>query len=87
MAEQIKLVNDDFQGHVDILRHACRGILVQEGKVLLCCESDNDKYIIPGGGVEGSETYAECCEREMLEETGIQVRAVTGYLVERKAIS
>ena len=80
MAEQIKLVNDDFQGHVDILRHACRGILVREGKVLLCCESDNDKYIIPGGGVEGSETYAECCEREMLEETGIQVRAVTGYL-------
>ena len=48
MAEQIKLVNDDFQGHVDILRHACRGILVREGKVLLCCESDNDKYIING---------------------------------------
>ena len=24
---------------------------------------------IPGGEVEGHEHYAECCEREMLEET------------------
>ena len=79
-AKHIQLINDDYLGHVEHLRHACRGILVRDGKVLLNYESNNSKYIIPGGGVEENETYAECCEREMLEETGMKVRAITEYL-------
>ncbi len=79
-ARTIRLVNDDYLGHVDVIRHACRGILVKDGKVLLSHETNNDRYIIPGGGVEGNETYAECCEREMLEETGMKVRAERGFL-------
>lgn len=78
--KQIEIINDDFLGRVEILRHACRGILVKDGKVLLCYEPVNDMYIIPGGGVEDNETFEECCEREMLEETGIKVRAVKRYL-------
>ncbi len=78
---QLQLINDDYLGHVDHLRHASRGILVKDGKVLLCYESNNDKYIIPGGGVEGNETYLECCEREMLEETGMKVRAAKEFLI------
>ncbi|SEA25042.1 Predicted acetyltransferase [Lachnospiraceae bacterium NK3A20] len=77
---QMQLINDDYLGHVDVLRHACRGILVHDGKLLLCYEPNSDKYITPGGGLEGNETYAECCEREMLEETGMKVRAETAYL-------
>ncbi|MBR5349083.1 MAG: NUDIX domain-containing protein [Lachnospiraceae bacterium] len=80
LAKQMKLINDDYLGHVEYLRHACRGILLKDDKVLLCYESKNGKYIIPGGGVEGYETYAECCEREMLEETGMKVRPVKGFL-------
>ena len=76
----IQLINDDYKGHVDILRHACRGILVHGGKILLVHESKENKYIIPGGGVENGETLEQCCEREMLEETGMKVRVGQNYL-------
>ena len=36
--------------------------------------------MIPGGGVEEGENYAQCCEREVLEETGFKVRATEEYL-------
>jgi predicted acetyltransferase/ADP-ribose pyrophosphatase YjhB (NUDIX family) len=78
--KQIQLVNDDYLGHVEILRHACRGILVRDGKILLCHEPKSGLYNIPGGGVEGYESYTECCEREMLEETGFKIKAITRYL-------
>ena len=68
--KKLELKNDDFLGYVKNLRHACRGILVKDGKVLLGYESKNNKYIIPGGGVENEETLEECCERKLLEETG-----------------
>ena len=76
----IQLINDDYKGHVDILRHACRGILVHDGKILLVLESKENKYIIPGGGVEKGETLEQCCEREMLEETGMKVRVGQNFL-------
>lgn len=66
--KQMLLVNDDYLGHVEVLRHACRGILVSDGKVLLCHEPESGLYIIPGGGVEGNESYEECCVREVLDE-------------------
>jgi len=78
--KQIQLINDDYRGHVEILRHACRGILVRDGKILLCHEPKSGLYNIPGGGVEGHESYTECCEREMLEETGFKIKAITRYL-------
>ena len=76
----IELINDDWQGRVDVLRHACRGILINDGKILLGYETKNDKYIIPGGGVEANETLTQCCEREMLEETGMAVKANLCFL-------
>ena len=77
--KKLQLINDDYLGHVDHVRHACRGIVVKDGKVLLSCESKFDKYMTPGGGLEDGETLAQCCEREILEETGIEVRAVSEY--------
>lgn len=73
---KLQLINDDYLGNVEHLRHACRGILVNNGKVLLSYETVFGKYIIPGGGVEEGETFQQCCEREMLEETGMKVRAL-----------
>ena len=78
--KKLQLINDDYLGHVEHLRHACRGILVNDGKLLLSFEAENDKYMIPGGGVDEGESFAGCCEREMLEETGMKVKAVKEYL-------
>ena len=78
--KNIQLINDDFEGKINNLRHACRGILYKDGNVLLGFESLENKYIIPGGGVEEGETLTDCCEREMLEETGMKVKARSEYL-------
>ena len=78
--QKIQLVNDDYQGHTDICRHACRGIVIKDGKILLSYETNEDKYTIPGGGVEDDETLAECCAREIKEETGIIVKPDEEYL-------
>ena len=78
--KKLELKNDDFLGYVKNLRHACRGIVVNDGKVLLGYEVKYNKYIIPGGGLEEGETYEQCCERELLEETGMQVRPKEEYL-------
>lgn len=80
MNKKIQLINDDYLGHFDICRHACRGIVIRDGKILLSYESNEDKYIIPGGGVEDDESLAECCVREILEETGIRVKPIENYL-------
>ena len=41
--KKLELKNDDFLGFVKHLRHACRGIVVHEGKVLLGYEENNNK--------------------------------------------
>ena len=61
-------------------RIACRGVILSEGKVLLVHEEALDKWLIPGGGLEEGETLAECCIREMAEETGILVQPKQCYL-------
>lgn len=49
--------------------------LVQDdqGRVLLIRRTDNGKHSIPGGGLEAGETVTQAVEREVLEETGIEV--------------
>ena len=78
--EVLQLMYDDYKGYIKTLRHACRGIIIEGGKVLLCYESNKGKYIIPGGGQENNESLEQCCEREMLEETGLVVTAKHAYL-------
>jgi 8-oxo-dGTP pyrophosphatase MutT (NUDIX family) len=49
-------------------------------KVLLTRRSDNSRWCLPGGAMEAGETIVECCEREVLEETGLRasVRRLVG---------
>jgi 8-oxo-dGTP pyrophosphatase MutT (NUDIX family) len=42
-------------------------------KLLLVCRADNHKWVLPGGGMERGESIAECCIREVWEETGLHV--------------
>ncbi len=46
-----------------------------QGRVLLMQRSDNRLWALPGGMVEVGETAAHAAEREVWEETGVQVRA------------
>lgn len=78
--DKLQLINDDYKGYVEHVRHACRGILLNGSNILLCYESKENRYIIPGGGLEEGETLEGACEREILEETGYEVKATDNYL-------
>lgn len=43
-------------------------------RILLTRRSDNGQWCLPGGAVDPGETVSEACVREVLEETGLQVR-------------
>jgi len=43
-------------------------------KVLLTQRTDNGLWCLPGGKMESGETLEECCQREVMEETGLEVR-------------
>jgi ADP-ribose pyrophosphatase YjhB (NUDIX family) len=49
-------------------------ILDDQGRILLTRRSDNGQWCLPGGRMESGESAAEACEREVFEETGLQVR-------------
>jgi ADP-ribose pyrophosphatase YjhB (NUDIX family) len=59
------------------------GVLIQDAGRLLLIKRGNDpergKWSVPAGFVDGGEDPARAAEREVLEETGLQVR-VTGLL-------
>lgn len=43
-------------------------------KILLQKRSDNGRWCFPGGAMDPGESAAEACEREIREETGLEVR-------------
>lgn len=44
-------------------------------KILLVRRSDNEKWAVPGGYMDPGESFSEACEREVKEETGLDVQA------------
>ena len=68
-----KITYEDFKGNVNILRHASRGVIINDNQILLSYQKKYDFYMLPGGGVENDETYFDACIREVLEETGYQI--------------
>jgi 8-oxo-dGTP pyrophosphatase MutT (NUDIX family) len=61
------------QGH---LRLGCSAVLLdgQGRQVLLTRRVDNGLWCLPGGKVDPGESVAESVAREVLEETGLEVR-------------
>ena len=69
----IDIVGEKYLGKWDKTRTACRGIIIDDEKILLSYETKNGQWMIPGGGLEDNETDKECCIREIAEETGMIV--------------
>lgn len=65
-------------------RIGCRGIVLRGDEILMSREENSDYWLIPGGGLEAGETLAQCCEREVREETGCVVRAGQPFLMLRE---
>ncbi len=62
-------------------RVASRGLVIDNGKILLSYEVNTNVYMTPGGGLEDDETLEECCIRELKEEAGCEVKPLKHFLV------
>jgi len=55
-----------------------QGLIIKDHKILLIQHSQNSTgrsfWVIPGGGLDGSETEEECDIREIKEETNFDVK-------------
>ena len=70
----IRITGDNYFGHWEHSRTACRGIVIREGMLLLSYETETGQWMIPGGGLEDGEDETACCVREVAEETGVLIR-------------
>lgn len=71
----IEIIGENYFGKYDKVRVACRGIIINDGMILLSCDTLHNVYMLPGGGLEENETDDECVVREVKEETGNIIKA------------
>jgi ADP-ribose pyrophosphatase len=68
----------------ELPRAGVGAIVIHEGRILLVKRASSPGkgfWAIPGGLVELGETVREAAEREILEETGISVRAKEAFYI------
>ncbi len=78
--ETINQYAETYSDPPERVRVAGRGIVVRDGKILLSHELNTGVYMTPGGGIEDGETLAECCRREVREESGYEVNPLFQFL-------
>jgi len=71
----VEIFGENYRGKWVRSRTACRGVVTEDGRLLLSHESATGQWMIPGGGLEDGESERECCVREVAEETGLLIRA------------
>ena len=69
----VSIVGDNYFGYWDKKRIACRGIIIEDDRILLSYARRLDVWMLPGGGLEDGESAEDCCVREVSEETGITI--------------
>ena len=72
--KKIELAAETGSAKWERTRVACRGLVIEDGKLLLSYGAGRNVWMIPGGGLEGEESEKECCAREIAEETGYIVQ-------------
>lgn len=75
------IYGDNYSGFTRHCRKAARAVIVAQDQILLSHEINIGQWMIPGGGMEGDETPAECCIREAAEETGLMVAPKDCFLI------
>ncbi|MEA2008173.1 MAG: NUDIX domain-containing protein [Chloroflexota bacterium] len=77
-----KTIYGDRIGKTGKLRTGCSATIFDSlrEKVLLTRRTDNNRWCLPGGGIDPGESVTEACIREVWEETGlrVQVRKLVG---------
>lgn len=73
----VNIIGRDYVGRCVHTSKRCRGVVVRDRKVLMSCA---DIWSLPGGGMKEGETEAECCRREVAEETGVLVRPLNCFI-------
>lgn len=66
-------------------RHAARGIVLRDDKLLLLFTERYNDFSLPGGGVDPDEDIQTALKRELEEETGaqnVQVQSHYGFIEE-----
>ncbi len=73
-----RLLYGDRIGRTATLKVGCSAVIFDESgeKILLQKRTDNGRWCMPGGGMDPGENIAECCIREVKEETGLEVEIV-----------
>ena len=76
--EKTKVIYGDRVAKEGKLRLGCSAVLLDKSRetVLLTLRSDNGQWCLPGGRIDPGESVTEGCEREIFEETGLQVRVI-----------
>lgn len=80
MIETINQYSKHYSDPPEKVRISSRGLIVENGKVLLSHELNTGVYMSPGGGLETGETLEECCVRELAEETGYKVKPLNPFV-------
>lgn len=90
----IKIIRDEDLGFTSKplvnpkVRIAARGIIVNENQqIAIVHKRKKNEFKLPGGGVEGNETFEEAFIREAKEETGceIEILEAVGTIHEEKS--
>jgi 8-oxo-dGTP pyrophosphatase MutT (NUDIX family) len=73
-----KIIEGDRIGKLGTVALGCSAVIFDptRAKVLLTRRTDNGRWCLPGGRTEAGESVMETCCREVLEETGLEVRIV-----------
>ena len=68
----------DRIGREGALRVGASALIFDEAreKILMTQRSDNSRWCLPGGGMDPGESASETCIREVIEETGLEVRVI-----------
>lgn len=69
-----KIFGEKVHGHDYQLRQGVYAVIFNNTKdKVLTVQNSRGHFFLPGGGIEKDESYHECLEREMLEETGYKI--------------